>query len=360
MNMQTPTLLIDKAIACRNIQAMAAKAKRNGLIFRPHFKTHQSQEVGHWFRQYGVTAITVSSVSMAKYFATAGWEDITIAIPFNIHEIDTVNELAVSIRLHLVVESIETLRFLAHHLQASVSIFIKIDTGYHRTGIAYNHWEAIDPLLTYIEQNPSLLSFSGFLQHAGHSYNARGTAAIARVHEESMERLQVLKTHYLPRNPELIVSTGDTPTCSVMEDFSVADEIRPGNFVYYDLTQQLIGSCSYEQIAVAIACPIIALHPERGEIIIYGGGVHFSKDSLEDPILGTIYGRLVANPSNESSSDSDALWGKVIEGAYVSKLSQEHGTIKADAAFIAQCQIGDFVRVLPVHSCMAVDLLVGI
>ena len=37
---------------------MAASGK---LSFRPHFKTHQSAEIGSWFRDFGVTRITVSS-----------------------------------------------------------------------------------------------------------------------------------------------------------------------------------------------------------------------------------------------------------------------------------------------------------
>ena len=47
---------------------MARKAKDNGLIFRPHFKTHQSIEIGEWFRESGVNKITVSSLTMANYF----------------------------------------------------------------------------------------------------------------------------------------------------------------------------------------------------------------------------------------------------------------------------------------------------
>ena len=70
---------------------MAAKAKNNNIIFRPHFKTHQSKKVGEWFREEGVDKITVSSVSMAKYFIEHNWKDITIAFPFNILEIDDIN-----------------------------------------------------------------------------------------------------------------------------------------------------------------------------------------------------------------------------------------------------------------------------
>ena len=76
-----PTLLIDKAKCKANIKRMALKARQNDIEFRPHLKTHQSLEIGDWFRQEGVTKITVSSVAMAKYFAQDGWKDITIAFP---------------------------------------------------------------------------------------------------------------------------------------------------------------------------------------------------------------------------------------------------------------------------------------
>ena len=89
-----------------------------------------------------------------------------------------------------------------------------------------------------------------------------------------------LKEKFIKKFPKLIVSVGDTPSCSVAENFLGVDEIRPGNFVFYDLTQNMIGSNNISQVAVAMACPIVALHKDRQEIVIYGGGIHFSKDKM--------------------------------------------------------------------------------
>jgi D-serine deaminase-like pyridoxal phosphate-dependent protein len=49
-----PTLVIDKEVCLRNIERMVQKAKEHHLLFRPHFKTHQSAEIGEWFREFGV------------------------------------------------------------------------------------------------------------------------------------------------------------------------------------------------------------------------------------------------------------------------------------------------------------------
>ena len=69
-------------------------------------------------------------------------------------------------------------------------------------------------------------------------------------------------------------------------------EIRPGNFVFYDLDQLKIGSCQLEQIAIRLVCPIISIYKERNTLLIYGGSVHFSKDYIienEKKCFGYVY-----------------------------------------------------------------------
>ncbi len=75
MQIQRPTLILDKEKCLRNIKTMLDKSRKHGLIFRPHFKTHQSAVIGNWFSEFGVTSITVSSVFMAEYFADNGWKE---------------------------------------------------------------------------------------------------------------------------------------------------------------------------------------------------------------------------------------------------------------------------------------------
>ena len=129
-----PTLVVDKERAVKNIRAMQARASNQGLQLRPHFKTHQSAEIGEWFRDLGITSITASSIEMAQYFATHGWEDITVAFPLNVRAMPEVNQLARDCRLNVWVDSVETARRLCREAEASLSVWIDIDHGYHRTG----------------------------------------------------------------------------------------------------------------------------------------------------------------------------------------------------------------------------------
>ncbi len=166
LNINKPSFVVDKQICLANIEKMAKKASDRGIRFRPHFKTHQSADIGEWFRIYGVEAITVSSVSMAQYFADHGWKDITIAFPVNILEINEINRLASEIELSLLVENEITMSFLKRKLTASAGIWIEIDTGYHRTGIDVVKTRRIDQILNLLK-NDSQMNFKGFLSHSG-------------------------------------------------------------------------------------------------------------------------------------------------------------------------------------------------
>ena len=171
MSITKPTLLLDKSKCLRNIERMAAKAMKARIGFRPHFKTHQSAEIGNWFRDFGVSKITVSSFDMAEYFVYAGWQDILVAFPFNPLEINRLNELASIARMNILADNIEMIDSL-EKLEKKVGFYIDIDPGYGRTGIGSDQFQQIEDLLVSISKNPKL-DFTGFYCHAGHSYKAK-------------------------------------------------------------------------------------------------------------------------------------------------------------------------------------------
>ena len=193
-----PTLLLNEQKCRSNIKKMADKARRNNIEFRPHFKTHQSQQIGAWFREEGVTKITVSSVEMAMYFAADGWKDITIAFPVNILEIDNINELSKSINLNLLVESVEVLQLLEKKLNTEANVFVKINIGNNRAGIEPHKTAFISNILAEITRCDKLI-FKGFLGHAGNSYACRGQEEIAKIHLDSTAKMTKLKRKFNQR-----------------------------------------------------------------------------------------------------------------------------------------------------------------
>lgn len=345
MKITEPSFIINKNRVTNNIDKMIARSKLFNADFRPHFKTHQSAEVGELFRERGINKITVSSVSMAEYFASNGWTDITIAFPVNLLQIEQINALTRKIKLNILVDSIFSAQSLSKYITHSLGVFIKIDTGYHRSGISFDDPE-IEKIIHEIKQS-RFLKLKGFLTHAGHTYTAKGKNEIEKIVTDSYSQLEVLKSKY----PNTIISWGDTPSCSMAENLEGFDELRPGNFVYYDVMQYHIGSCKMEEIAVAVACPIVSVYPEREEIIIYGGAIHLSKEFIAADNDFRLYGYVVKMENGK--------WETPIAGAYVSSLSQEHGIIKMPKNQISKFKPGDLIGIIPIHSCLSANLRKG-
>jgi len=342
---EKPTLILNPVTACRNLSRMSDKAQAQKIRFRPHFKTHQSAEIGEWFRAEGIHAITVSSLDMAEYFAAHGWQDIMVAFPINIRQMKTIQKLAERIHLELLVESTEAVQVLGRHLKSRVDLWIKIDSGAGRTGINWDLPCEVAALINEIRRFPQL-NLRGILTHAGHTYTPSPQEIVKRYHE-AVKRMNQLRRE-LNGFGELEVSVGDTPGCTLAEDLGKVDEIRPGNFIFYDAMQLYFGVCQPEDIAVVLACPVVAKHPRRNEIIIHGGAIHLSKDCFK---IGeqTIYG-LIALPE-------ESQWSKPLASAYVCSLSQEHGVVRLSPADIQRLQVGDIICVIPAHSCLAVHAM---
>lgn len=343
-----PTLLLNRQQAINNIERMHRKAAQSSVAFRPHFKTHQSATIGSWFRKMGVTAITVSSVEMAVYFAQHGWQDITIAFPVNVRQLDAINALADSLTLHLLLDNANTAVQLNQALTHSVNVWLEVDAGYHRTGVPWDNTQTILTVARTVQQAQHL-QWRGILTHAGNTYAARGQAAILAAHAETMSRLHTVQTRLVENGMETAVSIGDTPACSVLESFTGVDEIRPGNFVFYDLMQAQIGACTLPEIAVAAACPVVGVYPQRNQIALYGGAVHLSKESLVEADGSIRYGRIA-----RLTQDG---WEILSPHHYVAGLSQEHGLVQTNEDLLNTVTPGDLLLVLPVHSCLTANLL---
>ncbi|MEP5613139.1 MAG: alanine racemase [Cyclobacteriaceae bacterium] len=337
MKITKPTLLVDKEKCLENIRRMAIKAKAANAYLRPHFKTHHSAEIGEWFREFGVDKCTASSVEMAGYFAKAGWDDITIAFPYNSLESEDISEIAKTTALNILIESEESLHLANTLIQNPVGYFLKIDIGTHRTGIDPEKLSLIKRL---VQSSTDKVKFQGFLGHAGHTYYSP-KAEIPSIFTNSVDILNKLKAQFGG-----VISYGDTPSCSMIDDLSGIDEIRAGNFVFYDWMQKEIGSCDIDDISVCLASPVVAIHEEREEVVVFGGGVHLSKEGLEEN-GAKCFGKAVRLKTNG--------WGSQVVGN-VRKISQEHGVVQVPAAEISKLKLGDLLGILPIHSCMAADL----
>jgi len=344
-----PTLILDEEKAKRNLRHLNEKIISQKKIFRPHFKTHQSAQIGEWFRDIGISKITVSSVDMAMYFADHGWSDILIAFPVNILQIEEIIQLSKKIHLSLLFEDLSTVELIDKFLKVDIRGWIKIDTGANRCGLLSSQLQEILDLVNQINKS-EYIKFSGLLTHAGHTYHYSSRSEITDVYNRSVADLIEIK-HFLEENgiDDVKISVGDTPSASLVDDFGPVDELRPGNFLFYDVQQYQAGVCKLDDIAVAVACPVVAIHPDRNEAVIFGGAIHLSKDSHQWGDIFPSYG-LVTLPNNDGWSDMDVV-------GYIRSLLQEHGIAVFPEGIPTEIRPGSLIYVFPAHSCLTVQAL---
>lgn len=341
----TPFFVVDRAIARRNAERMREKAARGGVVLRPHVKTHKTVEGARLQLGAETGPITVSTIAEAEDFADHGFEDITYAVPIAPSKLDRCAALGGRVqRLNLLVDSapaISAMESFARTNGVRFDVFLKIDCGYHRAGVEPSDPEALRLARTLDESD--MLRLRGLLTHAGHSYHARSREEIVPIAEAEQRCLTTFAASLKDEGIlGLIRSIGSTPTMSVAESID-ADEIRPGNYLFFDLFQATIGSCTLDDCAAWVAASVIGAYPERREAIIDCGSLALSKDA------------------GATHVDPEAGYGLVTDLAGVGmdcrlrSLSQEHGILVFDdAASIPR--VGSTVRIIPNHSCLTAAL----
>lgn len=333
-----PQLILDEFRCKRNIERMVQKTEQLEIELRPHFKTHQSNFVARWFRDLNISGITVSSVDMASYFASDGWNDITIAFPFYPLQIPALKRLESQATLRLFVNSTSDLHLLENELKNPFKVILEIDPGFGRSGIHYQNHALIKQMIEACNHS-SMAAFHGFYTHDGRTYQSRSADEIIQSSQQVIDILSDLKKIF----PTAKLMMGDTPSASVRDDFGLINELSPGNFVFYDWMQVQIGSCSIDDVALFCLLPIAQKIPNSEKAIVLGGAVHLSKESIS--VNGTpTFGQAVEFQNSKV---------QVIEGAFVSALSQEHGTIISPDTTVLD---KESILVCPIHSCLTANL----
>jgi D-serine deaminase-like pyridoxal phosphate-dependent protein len=133
-----------------------------------------------------------------------------------------------------------------------------------------------------------------------------------------------------------VVSVGSTPTVRYSSKNSLVNEIRPGNYVFYDNIQYVLQSCEKSQWAMAVLSTVIS-QPESDRIVVDSGSKALNLDrGAHSSQLITGYGK----PLN-------------IEGEII-RLSEEHGVIRLKNK--GKVQLGSPVLIIPNHACAVANL----
>lgn len=328
----TPAFLVDKAVLQRNCDSMRARAAASKVIFRPHVKTHKVVEIGRMQHGGETGPITASTLAEVELFAGGGFRDITYAVPIAPQKLERAAGIAKRIeRLNILIDSFEALDAIEAS-GFSFDVFLKVDCGYHRAGV--NPDDPGSGVLVGRMLNSKRVRFRGLLTHAGHAYQATNPGEIRKIADEETAALTRLRERTAP---DALRSVGSTPTASVVDRFTNCEEVRPGNYVFYDAFQATIGSCRFEDVAVSVLTTVVGSYPERNTIIVDAGALAMSKDTGPDHI----------NPQFGFGIVCD-LDRKPLPTMKLVALSQEHGKI----ATLQPVAVGTQLRIVPNHSCL--------
>jgi len=344
--LKTPGLVLDIAKVKRNAAEMSRRVKEFGADLRPHIKTHKCIEVARIQTVGHSGAVTVSTLAEARAFAANGFTKITYAVPIEPGKFNEAIEISRDCELSLITDDSDVpdqLNHAAKQANVHLNLFLKVDSGYHRCGVEPANPEAIE--IPRRISDAANLRFAGILTHAGHSYNCQTKTellALAQHERDVMAEFGELLRKEV--GPVPIVSIGSTPTITCVDHLEGIDEVRPGNYIFFDAFQATLGSCSFDDCALTVLASVV--HRARGEgdrqkVIIDAGAIALSKDR----------GPVGLNP--------DCGYGKVLDLAgndlnlTVSEMSQEHGAIMVkDENIFDRLRVGSRVRVLANHSCL--------
>lgn len=343
-DLKTPSLLLDIERVRRNAASMAARVKEMGAALRPHVKTHKCIEVARLQTAGHAGGITVSTLAEARAFAAAGFTDIMYAVPIEPGKFAEALALAKDCeRLALITDDEDIPALLdaaARRAGVRVELFMKVDCGYHRCGVEPDTPEAFE--IPRRIQASSNLRFGGILTHAGHSYHSRSKEELLQTARHERDLMTGFAAELRARGLEVHgVSIGSTPTTTHVDHLAGIDEVRPGNYIFFDAFQATLGSCSFDDCALTVLASVVHRDRTRRKVVIDAGAIALSKDrgAIEfDASCG--YGQVLTLDGRDT-------------GLRIDSLSQEHGAIPVgDEETFDGLKVGTRLRILANHSCL--------
>jgi D-serine deaminase-like pyridoxal phosphate-dependent protein len=337
----TPEVAIDLGRLQANIGRAAATAEMYGVKLRPHVKTHKMPQIAALQIQAGAVGIQVAKLGEAEVFAQAGITDIFVGYPLvGAQKITRLLELLEETKatISVAADSLDVARPIAKAASAAgvqVPLLIEVDTGLRRLGVQPGQ-STLDLARELADLDG--IELIGLFTHEGHVYTqaravsekrAMTIAACAAV-VETAERIRA------DGIPLATVSVGSSGTFRFAVECESVTEIRPGTYVFNDLSQLLQGAATPADIAAFVVATVVG-RPEATRAVIDAGSKVLTSDRLLVSDPDTTFGSIAGYP-----------------GATVSRLSEEHGLVELPANM--DLRVGDRVAIVPNHICPVINL----
>jgi D-serine deaminase-like pyridoxal phosphate-dependent protein len=330
-SLSTPALLIYAEMVDANIAAALRMMQGDANRWRPHLKT---AKLGYTMRRLVDRGVRNAKCATTLELVTAldaGMEDVVLAFPVMGANAARVRDIATAHPDRKISVLVEGTDQLEEWWGSTVGVFVDLNSGMNRTGIAEDQFEKVRAFVEQVQH--ARLKFRGLHHYDGHIHNADASAATAA--HDGYARLVAL-IGYLEQNgievPEVITSgTPAMPHALSFAGFNSADfvhRVSPGTIVYNDRSslKELPG---HGFVPAALVLATVVSHPLANRVTCDAGHKAVSADA--------------GVPTCEAIG-----WPSLVG----LKPSEEHLPIEATGALPAR---GDMLYLLPTHVCPTVN-----
>ena len=334
--LDTPAILIDVDVMERNLARVADYARSHSLRLRPHTKTHKIPELARRQMELGAAGLTVAKTTEAEVMLRASPTDLLVAYPVvGKAKLDRLMQVADRTDVTVSLDSDAVARQLSDAAAASgrtIGALVEIDVGLRRVGVQPG--SELLALAKTVDALPGL-EFRGIAFYPGHIKlmddeavtELRNVEAVVAAAKDDLERAGLNVA---------VVSGGSTPALFHSHLVTSMNEIRPGTYIFNDRNTWKCGGCSLDDCAATVLTTVVSTSVP-GRVIVDGGSKTFSSDRCsvaEEPGFGVM------------SELPDALF---------EKMNEEHGFFDVSRTG-HNLKVGDRVRILPNHVCVAMNL----
>ncbi len=338
IEIETPALIIEQSRMMSNLHRMQKICDEAGINLRPHTKTHKTPELAKIQQKLGATGIAVAKLGEAEVMADSGFSDIQIAnIIVGETKLRRLVELHKRIdRITCTVDSFAAAKGIAEAFIQSgrvMEIFIEINSGLNRSGLS--DYGDIADLAEFINGTEGI-ALAGILTHAGQAYFAQDIEEVKEIGTHEGEFMVGIASQLRSDGYEVnTVSVGSTPTAPYSSQIKGVDELRPGNYIFYDVIQSSLGACTIDDCALSVLATVIG-KPAMDRAIIDAGAKALALDKITNP--------------NSQFSGHGYINDK---NAVIARVSEEHGIMIHQGEVF---RIGEKLRIIPNHVCVVMNL----
>jgi 3-hydroxy-D-aspartate aldolase len=286
----TPALLLDLDRFERNLQRMAAHARRAGKHLRPHAKTHRCPEIARRQIAAGALGVACAKLGEAEVMAAAGVRGLLITTeivsPAAIARLMTLLRQAPDTMV--VVDHPDNVTALARAAAASgivVDVLVDVDVGGRRTGVAPGAPSLALARAVAAERSLRLRGLQGY---AGHCAHVIGWSARRDASHKAMEPL--MATRRLLEGAGLtvdVVAGASTGTYDIDSELAGLTELQSGSYCVMDVDYRRIGGRAGEsltdfEMALTVVATVVSV-PTTDRAMVDAGLKAFSTDKPFPP-----------------------------------------------------------------------------